>query len=252
MATYHIGKDGKPSICHATKKCPLGGADNHFSSLTDAIKESEKRFSEEAPSQGHLDKLGQSLTAMVNDADVAGPKREGDEYSINDPIGNAIDSGMTLTSSQANVYSDSRPSNGFVYESKYSASNGNIEIDIALKDSKESNEEARSALLSKDMFDASSRPSDAEAQNMANILNFENSDMSTNPLDDDDIISGLEESKRNIIENIARAKYGIDESYDVPAAKLAKIDKHVNFDAHFETGDIFEAEDIQNAWDDFF
>ena len=39
MAKYHISKNGKPSICRATKKCPLGGesgSENHFSSKSEA------------------------------------------------------------------------------------------------------------------------------------------------------------------------------------------------------------------------
>ena len=39
MAKYHISKNGKPSICRATQKCPLGGesgSENHFNSESEA------------------------------------------------------------------------------------------------------------------------------------------------------------------------------------------------------------------------
>ena len=46
MAKYHISKSGKPAICRATKKCPLGGAESHYASKEEAqaaIDESNER-----------------------------------------------------------------------------------------------------------------------------------------------------------------------------------------------------------------
>lgn len=40
---YHIGKEGKPSVCRATKvPCPFGGEEIHFSNINEAQKASEK------------------------------------------------------------------------------------------------------------------------------------------------------------------------------------------------------------------
>ena len=41
---YHINKKGIPAVCHAEKgPCPLGGADNHFSTKEEAQKVSDER-----------------------------------------------------------------------------------------------------------------------------------------------------------------------------------------------------------------
>ena len=36
MSKFHIKKDGTPGTCHATKNCPLGGEDSHYSTMEEA------------------------------------------------------------------------------------------------------------------------------------------------------------------------------------------------------------------------
>lgn len=44
MTKFHIKKDGTPGQCHATKSCPLGGADSHFDSVEAAQTEAQSRL----------------------------------------------------------------------------------------------------------------------------------------------------------------------------------------------------------------
>lgn len=49
MTKFHLGKNGEPATCTASKKsCPLGGENDHFDNKADASREAERRFAEEA------------------------------------------------------------------------------------------------------------------------------------------------------------------------------------------------------------
>ena len=37
MAKYHIGKDGTPKRCRATKACPYGAISDHFNTVEEGM-----------------------------------------------------------------------------------------------------------------------------------------------------------------------------------------------------------------------
>lgn len=49
MTKYHIKRDGTPGVCHAVKgHCPLGGADNHFTTQEAAQQAADERNANES------------------------------------------------------------------------------------------------------------------------------------------------------------------------------------------------------------
>ena len=44
MSKFHIKKDGTPGTCHATKNCPLGGEDSHYSTMEEAQTAAQEKL----------------------------------------------------------------------------------------------------------------------------------------------------------------------------------------------------------------
>ena len=44
MSKFHIKKDGTPGTCHATKNCPLGGEDSHYSTVEGAQAAAQEKL----------------------------------------------------------------------------------------------------------------------------------------------------------------------------------------------------------------
>ena len=44
MSKFHIKRDGTPGACHATKNCPLGGEDSHYSTVEGAQAAAQKKL----------------------------------------------------------------------------------------------------------------------------------------------------------------------------------------------------------------
>ena len=44
MSKFHIKRDGTPGACHATKNCPLGGEDSHYSTMEEAQTAAQKKL----------------------------------------------------------------------------------------------------------------------------------------------------------------------------------------------------------------
>ena len=44
MSKFHIKRDGTPGACHATKNCPLGGEDSHYSTVEGAQAAAQEKL----------------------------------------------------------------------------------------------------------------------------------------------------------------------------------------------------------------
>lgn len=85
MAKWHVGKNGKPSACHATKgNCPYGAnGENHYATKAEAFKAAEDRAAANSSGSAPLSKKSglrsrlASLTGAFNKRSVAGKPRVG-------------------------------------------------------------------------------------------------------------------------------------------------------------------------------
>lgn len=79
MAKYHITAKGNPGLCRATKRCPLGGENEHYSTKEEAQKayEKEKAFDTLAKttSSSHQKVLQKELNTLLSEREEAYDKR---------------------------------------------------------------------------------------------------------------------------------------------------------------------------------
>ncbi len=241
MARHHIGKDGNPHICKAEAgKCPLGG--EHYDSMAKATAAAEEAAvpQEDAPTV--------SLGALMPSGHEM--RYEGTEYAADDHVGQSIEyavkdaAGAVGTSAATDVDGHSDTA-GYEYSSSYQMRGNDLYTTVDVTNNIHTD---RSGVVDDEAYyqslDPSHRPTDDEAEDMADQDNQDDIDkdpsLADPPFDSDDL-------RGRIAENLHDAL--LETGDDVP---LEDLENQIHATVNYTPTGLHSPEDYQAYWDDHY